>query len=439
MVSWYVSEKLKKEIIEKTKNLDSNSMRFLYLLNNLGPLRFTSLLKYSGLSRSTVSKYLKKHINQNSIEKKIYKDEAKNIQEQRYFITELGIDKLGDLSFEQLNKIYFNKLNDILSGYSELIKFYRNLNVEESIIFRILRVLTKIGETFLQIEHNRDFYLTLFYIFHNSVLTRDYKFELEAFCKYYKVKRLRIDYYVDKIMSGSFGFFMFLRDEDVFFFHEQDLLGTTIVRLIRDTLMDDIIHIHQSGYRKVYDLDGLAENMADKLLRMDLIWEKIKEPLEMLIEKIIIKTALDMGFSKLFLMDIVIQSEKITKSSEGTNSLINIINGSTKYEDLNLVSISAIEGKETREVFLEKLKGFCPNCGRTILKTDLSNICINCGNQFDKKDLIKSIDSANRVSKLYKKQKLQKEKLIKCPNTNCDAKIQLDWDECPACHIKLKE
>ena len=116
-------------------------------------------------------------------------------------------------------------------------------------------------------------------------------------------------------------------------------------------------------------------------------------------------------------MDIALQSKKLLKAEGGKNSLYNIINNSERYEDLNLVSIS--ESEET-ELFqsLKLLRGFCPKCGKTVLKNDLSNICLRC---------------ASELSVAYKIASLEEEKEIECPNPNCNYHVKLNWDVCPNC------
>ncbi len=436
MSTWNISKKLRNEVISITRNMDNNETRPLYLLRNIGPLRFTSLIKYTGLSRSTVSKYLKLHLKYNNVEKKIFRDKTRNIQEQRYFITEKGIGKLNEEPPDIEKILYINELNENILSLSDLVQFYKKIGVEESIYFQIIKIISKIGDNFYVIEQNPDFYLTLFYIFFNSVLTRNYKFEINEFCRYYKVKNLRIEFYVDKMMSSKLGFFMFIRDDDVFFFHEEDILGTTTLRLIKDQLIEEIIQINLNGYRKIYDLDKMAGDIAEKLTNMDLIWDRIREPFEMIIEKLLIKNAIDMGLSKTFLMDIVIQSEKLSKSKEGVNSLFNIINGSERYEDLNIVSITETDDKALDSI-LGKIQGFCPNCGKIILKQDFSKECSKCKRQFESHDLLKSIDAAKKASIQYKE--LVKDELFKCPNPKCNYYVKSSWDVCPECLTPIKK
>ena len=426
-----ISRDFEENISKIVKTLDYDK-RILFILKNFGPQRFSDLEENSEMSKSTLSKYIKLHLQKNDIEKRIHEKSP------HYFITEKGIEKLNEDQAINDNELFDTQMiNDIIVKTSELINFYEEIGVEESIRFQILSKISKIGDQFFKLNQNRESFLALFYIFLNSVLTRDYKFEINEFCKYYDVKKFKIDFYVDKIMSSKCGFFMFIRDNDVFFFHKADILGTTALRLIKDQLIEEIIHINLKGYRRFYDLDEMAEEIAERLIEMNLIWDKIQEPFEMLIEKLIINTALEMGISKTFLMDIVVQSEKLTKSKEGVNSLINIIKGSEKYEDLNIVSISESQEQKLDEL-LDKVKGFCPNCGKTILNRDIAKTCSRCGKDFESNDLIKSIDKANEASIKYKQELLKQEELIMCPNPKCEAKVSRHWEECPICHTKIK-
>ena len=447
MSKFMVSAKVKEKVLSEIKKIDQNDLRILYLLRNLGPLRFTNIIEYSGLSRSTVSKYIKFHLSKNKIEKKIYRNPSKNIQEQRYFITDIGTEKLSEDYIGHDESFYYSEINDLISNLSELKNFYKEISVADSIITDITRNIINMGENYFFIEQNRDLYLTLFYIYNNSVLTRDFKFEITEFCKHYNVKKLRIDFYVDRLLSGDLGLYMFSRGEDKFFFHREDVLGVTTIRLIKDNLINEIVELNIAKEKMIsdLDLDNLAEDITEKLLEMELIWDMnedqeisgIKEPFEMLVEKMIIKYALEMGIPKASLMDIALQSKKLLKAEGGKNTLYNIINDSERYEDLNLVSIS--ESKET-ELFqsLKLLRGFCPKCGKTVLKNDLSNICARCGRKFENKELLKikeasDIEAVSDLSVAYRIASLEEEKEIECPNPNCNYQIKLNWDVCPNC------
>ena len=285
MATLYISRELMNKVIQNARKIDENEKRILYLLRNLGPQRFTNLMEYTQLSRSTVSKYLKFHVDQRNVEKRMIEDRRNQTQFQGYHITKKGIDALSeddDFSQKEDEFIYINELNENISKLSDLFEFYssdiddiddieikRGIGVDESITFHIVRIISKIGDRFFQIEQNRELYLALLYMFYNSVLGQGtlasgfwhveppseedakaftgYKLNIDQFCEVYNVKKLYIDFYVDKIMSNNLGFFMIFRGNDVFFFHEEDLLGTTTLRLIKDRLTEEIIYISRKG------------------------------------------------------------------------------------------------------------------------------------------------------------------------------------------------
>jgi len=63
-----------------------------------------------------------------------------------------------------------DKINEIFPKLSNIIDFYRDIGVEESIRFKLMQFISRIGERFFQIEQKRELYLALFYMFYNSVL-----------------------------------------------------------------------------------------------------------------------------------------------------------------------------------------------------------------------------------------------------------------------------
>ena len=80
MESWNISKKVKNEQLTKVYGIKDNSRRILFILRNLGPQRFTRLVKYSNLSRSTVSKYLTLHKKNDNIEQRTITDKKTNKQ-----------------------------------------------------------------------------------------------------------------------------------------------------------------------------------------------------------------------------------------------------------------------------------------------------------------------------------------------------------------------
>ncbi|MFW9938866.1 MAG: winged helix-turn-helix domain-containing protein [Candidatus Thorarchaeota archaeon] len=367
MESWNISKKLKSELLKKSNNIEDNSRRILFILRNLGPQRFTNLIKYSNLSRSTVSKYLNIHRENGNVEQKLIIDKETKKQYQNYVITEKGIEKLGEKPLKIKEDLFvINELKENVRKLEDLIDFYKKINVEDPFIIHILRIISKIGDNFFELQQDRDLYLALFYIFYNSILGQGalarkywhfddsssqkfagYKLNLDQFCEVYNVSKEAINYLARvKLIKNNFGFYLIKREDSDFYFHEGDLLGTTTFRLIKDRLIDEIINLQEGIYDIIYDLDIMAEEITNQLEEMGLIWDAIKDQFQLLVINLIIKNAIEMGFLDIErekLMDGITQSRKLSQSEEG-KLLREIILDNSKI-DLNLNILTLIQNK----------------------------------------------------------------------------------------------
>ncbi len=373
MESWNISKKLKGEMLRKARSIDDNSRRLLFILRNLGPQRFTSLVKYSNLSRSTVSKYLNSHRENNNIEQRLITDKLTNKQYQGYVITEKGIEKLGEEPLKLKEELFMiNELKRNVKKLDNLITFYKEIGVVDSFIFHIVKIVSKIGDNFFEIQQDRDLYLSLFYVFYNSILgqgafarrywrvneedeTSDmqkfsgYKLNLDQFCEIYNVAPEAINYLARlKLITHELGFYLIKRENDDFFFHEDDLVGTTTLRLIKDRLIDEIIHFESGYYTELSNLDKMAREISIQLREMGLIWDAIQKQFELLILNLIIKNAIDMGLletdRKKFL-EFISQSKELLKSVEGKRLKQNILDGNKIRESFNIVTILESESR----------------------------------------------------------------------------------------------
>lgn len=369
MESWNISRKLKNELLSKAQGIEDNSRRILFILRNLGPQRFSSLLKYSNLSRSTVSKYLKFHKESNYIEQRLITDKSTNKQYQGYVITEKGIEKLGEKPLKLKDELFvINELKENVKKLENLISFYKEIGIEDSFIFHIVRIISKIGDNFFELQQDRDLYLALFYVFYNSILGQGafakkywrfdeskveppeldkkfpgYKLSIDQFCEVYNVAPEAINYLARlKLMSSELGFYLIKRENDDFFFHEGDLLGTTTLRLIKDRLIEEIIYINSGFHTEIYDLDKVAEEITEQLEEMGLIWRAIQDQFEILILNLLVKNSIDMGFletDREKLMERISESKKLTKSVEGRKLKESILDGFNIGKDLNILTI----------------------------------------------------------------------------------------------------
>ncbi|MFX1501686.1 MAG: hypothetical protein ACFFDH_12040 [Promethearchaeota archaeon] len=363
MESWNISKKLKTELLKKSSNIEDNSRRILFILRNLGPQRFTNIIKYSTLSRSTVSKYLNLHRENKNIEQRLVTDKKTNKQYRSYVITDKGIEKLGEAPLKLKDEIFFvNELKENVRKLEDLIDFYKEINVEDTFIIHIVRIISKIGDNFFELQQDRDLYLSLFYIFYNSILGQGafakiywhfdesssqkfegYKLNLDQYCEVYNVSREAINYLArSKLIKSDYGFYLIKREMNDFFFHEEDLLGTTSLRLIRDRLINEIINLQEGIYDEIYDLDIMAEEITNQLKDMGLIWDAIKDQFQLLVLNLIVKNAIEMGFLDIereILMEGVAQSRKLPMSLEGKRLQGKLLEGSKRNLNLNMLTL----------------------------------------------------------------------------------------------------
>ncbi|MFX1572020.1 MAG: hypothetical protein ACFFB0_04685 [Promethearchaeota archaeon] len=366
MESWNISKKLKNELLTKSSNIEDNSRRILFILRNLGPQRFTNIIKYSKLSRSTVSKYLNLHQKSGNVEQRLITDKQTNKQYRGYIITDKGIEKLEEEPLKLKDELFvINELKENVRKLEDLIDFYKVISVEDPFIIHIVRIISKIGDNFFELQQDRDLYLSLFYIFYNSILGQGafarkywhfdesssqkfvgYKLNLDQFCELHNVSKEAINYLAKfKLMNSNFGFYLIKREHNDFFFHEEDLLGTTTLRLIKDKLINEIINLQEGIYDMIYDLDIMAEEITNQLKEMGLIWDAIQEQFQLLVLNLIIKNAIEMGFLDIErekLMEGVTQSKKLLITEEGKALREVILNGSKLDVNVNILTSLSI-------------------------------------------------------------------------------------------------
>ncbi len=363
MESWSISKKLESELLQKASSIEDNKNRLLFILRNFGPQRFTSILKYSQLSRSTVSNHLSFHQKNGNVEKRLVTDKNSNKKYMCYVITDKGIDELGERPLKLKDEVFIiNELKNNVSKLERLIEFYKEINVEDQFIIHIIRIISKIGDNFFTLQQDRDLFLSLFYIFYNSILGQGrlaskywhfdeistqkfsgYKLNINQFCELFNIPREAIDYLACyKLIKKEFGFFLVKRGENDFFFHDEDLLGTTTKRLIKDRLIDEIINLQEGVYEEIYDLDVMSEEISTQLKEMGLIWEGIQEQFQLLVLNLIINSAIEMGFLEIerkVLMEGISQSKLLESSKEGLELRESILNNKIKEINLNLLTI----------------------------------------------------------------------------------------------------
>jgi len=257
--------------------------------------------------------------------------------------------------------LIINELKENVRKLEILIDFYKKINLEDPFIIHIIRIVSKIGDNFFELQQDRDLFLSVFYIFYNSILGqgalankywrfdkegtqqfKGYKLNIDQFCKLFKVRKEAINYLARvKLIQSDFGFYLIKRQNNDFYFHEEDLLGTTTLRLIRDRLFDEIIILQEGISDTNFDLDIMSEEIVEQLSEMGLIWSAIKYQFQLLLVNLIVKSAIDMGFLEIErekLMEGIVQSKMLISSEEGKILLESIEEGKVFNVNLNILT-----------------------------------------------------------------------------------------------------
>jgi len=145
------------------------------------------------------------------------------------------------------------------------------------------------------------------------------------------------------LIKNDFGFYLIKREDSDFYFHEEDLLGTTTFRLIKDRLIDEIINLQEGIYDIIYDLDIMAKEITNQLEEMGLIWDSIKERFQLLVLNLIVKNSIEMGFLDIErerLMEGITQSRKLLQSEEGKLLREIILDNSKINLNLNILTLT---------------------------------------------------------------------------------------------------
>ena len=86
----------------------------------------------------------------------------------------------------------------------------------------------------------------------------------------------------------------------------------------------------------------MAREISVQLKEMGLIWDAIQKQFELLILNLITKNAIDMGFletDREKFLEIISQSNKLSKSVEGKRLKQNILEGTIIQESFNILTV----------------------------------------------------------------------------------------------------
>ncbi|MFX0099420.1 MAG: helix-turn-helix transcriptional regulator [Candidatus Hodarchaeota archaeon] len=305
------------------------------------PIPFSTIWRKSGFSKSTVSKYLKQ------LEADRYVDlvREKNAKRSRYRTTARGIQKSTGGTGAR----------DVRS----MVKFFSALNVPESTIWQATVLVSHDIDAFLAIPQSPELYTALLYIYINLITVKRFTPRKE-FCELYHVKRLSLDYHVDKILDAGIGFHHVICSGLDYFFHDVDELGVNLHQLADARILQFLL---QRQYKA--DANGeLVEGDEPEHFPLEQIsWE--------IVEELHGRNIVDENMRDAFLY---FTRKYLVEMSIERNVPPELL---PELQEPEPASISLV---------VEELRGFCNRCGNWVLQGQFT--CTRCQQSISDREIL---------------------------------------------------
>lgn len=249
---------------------------------------------------------------------------------------------------------------------------------------------------------------------------------------------------IQYILDENFGVNSFTIGNQVFYFHDKDIVGSILSELIDNAINKQIIQKRIFGLSGITSLSDLSNEITTTMAinRFIPADENFKYTFNNLVLNRLFKRAVDLGLSdsismgiydEMFKSDSMELYKKIYTDQSLPKTLI------SEMEWINQL-YNSIKGK--RAMFkasdVSEIKGFCANCGHPILIE--TEKCEFCGKNLDIKKLIYDIKIAKQKLKEYKSTlyldlETNTFEFKKCEN--CGSIVGRTWERCPACKNTL--
>ncbi len=314
------------------------------------PVTFTDIARKCILSKATVSKYLHQLV-ELQIVKKVH---DKNSKRWKYQTTQ---------------KAHSLNLVPKQQAQNRMIEFLYSVNVPDTIIWQLTSLISYNLNAFLELPQTNDCYLAFFYVYYN-LLTGNLFLRRDRFCEFCRIKRISLDYHLDKILSNKLGFYHIEYMGADFFFHKTDEIGTNLSQITEDLLSQYILKqtylASQQNAARSWEplpLEDIVKSIKSQLKEKNLIKGRIVAPFETFILKYVVKKAVDRGIPN-----------------------------------------DALPESKPEEIFfapehIEDIVGYCPTCGNWIFQGVLK--CSRCKLEIKEKDLLFNIIQAQELSRKY--------------------------------------
>jgi predicted transcriptional regulator/DNA-directed RNA polymerase subunit RPC12/RpoP len=201
---------------------------------------FTKIWREARHGKSTVDKYLKQMVEEGLLLRVTPEGQPQS----KYQITPAGQDELAQNLVDGNAQSKVSPAESSPGGLGQpaylqqLISFYKQIFVDDEMIGKIALLFSRLGEKVVQLAegiNREDFYWALWYIFVNGP-GRELAMNMREFCEFHKVKRISLEYFLDKITSLDVGLHRVNRAQWDCFYHDQDELGTNLARMVDEFL-----------------------------------------------------------------------------------------------------------------------------------------------------------------------------------------------------------
>jgi uncharacterized OB-fold protein len=292
--------------------------------------------------------------------------------------------------------------------------------VDDAIIGKIALLYSRLGEKIAQLaETNREeVYWALFYIFVNSTVNiRQFSMNMREFCELYTLKRISLEYFLDKVLSLDVGLHRVNNARIDCFYHDQDEFGANLSRLVDEFLAEYQFRKSREEPRKsavVVDQSSNplpvaagAQQILDDLIGKNLLPEIWRGPFTEAVRAYVVRRAMDRGL---------------------------------RPEDLPAQWPAEEEEQPvTYLTHVDELLGFCAQCGNWMKRG--MRACPRCGQEVtEDTPLVTDFLEARQLTRKYKEE--QAEMFQNCPHCgyrlvpgfigkcpSCDRDIELPPDE----------
>ena len=215
------------------------------------------------------------------------------------------------------------------------------------------------------------------------------------YLNFIKIKFKMLDEFkntLDSIVHGNYGINYFVFKYESYYFHEKDAVGSFLNRRINDALTEEYINSKIFEMKESNPLVEIAEEIADEMETLHLIWLEIKIKFKDVVLEKLIKEAVEFKVR--------------TRQSDVSN------------------------------VNLDEIKGFCPVCGKRIM-IDFDE-CEFCKTSMKDRKLVFDIKEAKRIAGGYKAESYLEQQINSAIYTYCKCGnlIARSWNICPRCKEK---